>query len=167
MHLPAVSVAQAVSTLCVVVWLGLARAFKGSFWLTAFIDIGGTTLHELAHFTVGLLLRAKPVDVDLWPRREGDSWVLGSVSFAHLTLLNSAFVSMAPLLLFGLGVLFWRYWAVPAFDGHNWVEWFAACYLTAGCVNSGIPSGTDFRVGAISILMYGLLSYAIWRAVQA
>lgn len=165
--MPVISVAQAASSLCVVFWLVVTQAFKHSFWLTALIDVGGTTLHELAHFIVGLLLLAKPVDVDIWPRRKGDNWVLGYVRFNNLTLFNAAFVSMAPLLLlFGLGALFWYYWAVPAFNHHEFIAWLAACYLTAGCINSGIPSSTDFKVGATSLLMYGLLTYAVWHIIR-
>jgi hypothetical protein len=70
----------------------------------------GTLCHELAHFSVGLLLGAEPVGFSIIPRRTGRSWELGSVTFANLRWYNAAPAALAPflVLLVPLGVAWWR-----------------------------------------------------------
>jgi hypothetical protein len=60
--------------------------------MIALLAVIGTSLHEAMHFMVGWLLRAKPVSVNLFPRREGNTRVLGSVGFTCLNIFNSVFV---------------------------------------------------------------------------
>jgi hypothetical protein len=70
----------------------------------------GTLCHELAHFSVGLLLGAEPVGFTIIPRRNGRTWELGSVSFANLRWYNAAPAALAPflVLLVPLAVAWWR-----------------------------------------------------------
>jgi hypothetical protein len=70
----------------------------------------GTLCHELAHFSVGLLLGAEPVGFSIVPRRQGRTWELGSVTFANLRWYNAAPAALAPflVLLVPLGVAWWR-----------------------------------------------------------
>ena len=70
----------------------------------------GTLCHELAHFSVGLLLGAEPVGFSIVPRRTGRTWELGSVSFANLRWYNAAPAALAPLfvLCVPLLVAWWR-----------------------------------------------------------
>jgi hypothetical protein len=70
----------------------------------------GTLCHELAHFSVGLLLGAEPTGFSILPRRHGRVWELGSVTFANLRWYNAAPAALAPLavLLVPVGVAWWR-----------------------------------------------------------
>jgi hypothetical protein len=73
-------------------------------------SVVGTLCHELAHFSVGLLLGAEPVGFTIIPRRNGRTWELGSVSFANLRWYNAAPAALAPflVLLVPLAVAWWR-----------------------------------------------------------
>ena len=70
----------------------------------------GTLCHELAHFSVGLLLGAEPVGFSIIPRRSGRTWELGSVTFANLRWYNAAPAALAPflVLLLPLAAAWWR-----------------------------------------------------------
>jgi hypothetical protein len=70
----------------------------------------GTLCHELAHFSVGLLLGAEPTGLSIIPRRQGRTWELGSVTFANLRWYNAAPAALAPflVLLVPLAVAWWR-----------------------------------------------------------
>jgi hypothetical protein len=70
----------------------------------------GTLCHELAHFSVGLLLGAEPVNFSIIPRRSGRIWELGSVTFANLRWYNAAPAALAPflVLLLPIAVAWWR-----------------------------------------------------------
>ena len=70
----------------------------------------GTLCHELAHFSVGLLLGAEPTGFSIIPRRLGRTWELGSVTFANLRWYNAAPAALAPVLvlLVPLAVAWWR-----------------------------------------------------------
>jgi len=70
----------------------------------------GTLCHELAHFSVGLLLGAEPIGFSIIPRRTGRTWELGSVTFANLRWYNAAPAALAPLLVLALplAVAWWR-----------------------------------------------------------
>ena len=59
----------------------------------------GTLCHELAHFSVGLLLGAEPTGFSIIPRRQGRTWELGSVTFANLRWYNAAPAALAPFLV--------------------------------------------------------------------
>jgi hypothetical protein len=73
-------------------------------------SVAGTVCHELAHFSVGLLLGAEPINFSVIPRRNGRTWELGSVTFANLRWYNAAPAALAPflVLLVPLAVAWWR-----------------------------------------------------------
>lgn len=152
------------SGLLVLAWLGLMRGARSSGWQVAAISLPGTMLHEAAHFVVGLLLCAKPVSVSLFPKRDGDSWILGSVGFSNLTLWNAAFVAFAPLLLVGIAWELFGLWMQPAFSAGQYLSWLLSGYVTACALFSCLPSITDLKVGALSALLYGALGYGLWWA---
>ena len=152
------------SALLVLGWLGLLRLARYSSWSLALFSLFGTALHESLHFLVGLLLGAKPVAVSLWPKRRGQQWVLGSVSFTGLNLLNSAPVAFAPLLLLGLAWLLVQYWLQPALLSGQYLSWGLAGYAVAACLFSCLPSGADIRIGALSAVLWCAIAYGVWRA---
>lgn len=143
-------------------WLVLLRALRHSMYLLALLSFAATLMHEACHWLVGLLLHARPVAVALWPRRQGQHWVLGSVSFRNLHLGNAAWVALAPLALFPLGWLLAQHWLWPAYAAGQYGRWILAGYLVACCAYGGLPSRTDLRLAAGSALLYVLLGWALW-----
>ena len=148
------------------VWLALLRATRYYGGAVALFGLVGTTGHEALHLLIGLMLGARPTSFSILPRRQGDSWVLGSVGFTHLTIWNSAPVAYAPLLLAGIGWLVIRLWMQPAFLAGSYVSWAVAGYVAACCFFSCIPSTTDVKVGFLSSVLYGALGYGLWRVGQ-
>lgn len=128
----------------------------------ALVSLPGTWLHEVAHWVVGIVLGARPVSFSLWPRKDGSSWVLGSVGFERLNIWNAAPVALAPLILFILGAIAFEYLLQTSFDQGRYGLWVALGYPVAACLYSGLPSSTDLKVGAISICMYCSAGYLIW-----
>jgi hypothetical protein len=87
------------SVALVVIFYALLRGVRDTMWRVALLSLPGTIAHELTHLVVGFLVHAKPHGFSIWPRRSGNGWILGSVSFRNIGLLNGAFVAFAPLLL--------------------------------------------------------------------
>lgn len=151
------------SVILVGVWWALLRASRFSGWRMALVLLPGTWLHEVSHWLVGLLLGARPTSFTLWPKREGNTWVLGSVGFTRLTIYNGAFVALAPLLLFALGAAAFQHLLGPAFEAGQYGWWLALGYPTAAALYSGLPSTTDIRVGALSIALYAGTAALLWQ----
>lgn len=150
------------SVALVCLWLLFLRGSRTSGWRIALVSLPGTWLHEVSHWLVGLLLAARPVSFSLWPKKDGNSWVLGSVGFTGLNIWNSAPVALAPLLLFAVGGLVFVQVLQPLFEAGRYGLWLVLGYPVAACLFSGIPSSTDLRVGALSICMYAAACYVIW-----
>lgn len=163
---PFASIGAIPSLLLTAVWFALLRYFRYSGYGIALLSLVGTSGHEAMHFLVGWLLRAKPVSVSLFPKRDGNRWVLGSVGFTGLNIFNSAFVGLAPLLLLGISWGVFEWWLVPAYQGGHLVSWFIAGYVAACALFSSIPSTTDIKIAALSTLMYGAVGYGIWYLVH-
>ncbi|MDD5296520.1 MAG: hypothetical protein PHU46_06360 [Rhodocyclaceae bacterium] len=129
-----------------------------SKWLpiTAILGVPGTMLHELAHWSVGLLTLARPRSITLWPRREGGRFVLGEAGFSFLGFWNGAFVALAPLLLAPLaGLAFLT--AMGAWVRADFVMWTVFGYLAAVLLRASIPSSADMRVAIPSLIFYAVL----------
>ena len=71
--------------LLVIILLHLKNATYKSMFMSALINIPGTMLHELMHFTIGLILNAAPCNFTLIPRRGEHGYVMGSVGFKNIT----------------------------------------------------------------------------------
>ena len=134
-------------------WAFLYR-FRTSMFALAFLALPGTAAHEFAHFSVGCVLRARPQNFSITPRKNGNSWILGSVSFTHISIYNGAFVAMAPLLLFPIAWFLLIYVVIPLFNSDRLVFWFLASYVTSNFLFGCVPSSQDFKVGGPSIKMY-------------
>lgn len=95
-------------------------------------------LHELAHLLAGLIFRAQPTGMSLIPRRAGNLWKLGSVSFNRITAFNAMPVALAPL-----GLVAMAYWIAI-----NWFSWNAPSLST-------------------TLLLYGLLFILLYNALPS
>jgi hypothetical protein len=131
------------AALAFLLWM-VSNAHPFFFVFTA----AGTLCHELAHFSVGLLLGADPTGLTVIPRRKGRVWELGSVTFANLRWYNAAPAALAPLLvlLLPFAVALWRTrpgWQFEPFD-------LALTLVLAPQWLSFWPSPVDWRLAARS-----------------
>jgi len=152
------------SAALVVVFYVFLRSARDTMWRIALLSLPGTIAHELMHLVVGFVLQAGPQGFSLWPRRSADGWMLGSVSFRNIGLLNGAFVALAPLLLLPLAWLGLIYVLVPLWVEGRWGWWLAAGYLAATALFAALPSFQDLRIGGPSLLLYGAAGALLWWA---
>lgn len=127
-----------------------------NIYLAALINMPGTILHEMSHFIVGLLLGAQPTRFNLFPKKNGDAYVMGSVSFRNIRFYNAFPAAMAPLLLLALA------YAVNLYFMHlpsvNLWQYLLFILLETIIIENSVPSPTDFRVAFSSLLgvvLYG------------
>jgi hypothetical protein len=146
-----------------VFWV-LLRCVRSSMWRVALLALPGTFAHELAHFAVGLLLRAQPHGFSVWPRAQGRAWTLGAVSFRNIGLLNGAWVALAPLLLLPIAWLSLTHVLQPLWMQGRWGWYLLVGYLTATALFAALPSFQDFKVGARSLLLYAAMGGLVWLA---
>jgi hypothetical protein len=152
------------SIVLVVIFHVFLRGARDSMWRVALLSLPGTFAHELAHFLVGLILRAKPHGFSIWPRPDGHGWRLGSVSFGNIGLLNGAWVALAPLLLLPLAWLCLIHILLPLWTDGRWGWWLLAGYLTATALFAALPSFQDIALGGRSLLLYVVIGVLGWLA---
>ena len=152
------------SAALVLIFYALLRALRHSMWRIALLLLPGTIAHELTHLVVGFVLHAKPHGFSIWPRRSGNGWMLGSVSFRNIGLLNGAFVAFAPLLLLPLAWLCLIQVLMPLWIDGQWGWWLLAGYLTATALFAALPSFQDIKLGGLSLLLYAVISALVWWA---
>lgn len=129
----------------------------------------GTLAHELTHYLAGLLLGARPVALDVWPRRVGGGrWQLGEVRFARLRWWNKAPVGLAPLALLPLAAgLFWLSLGWPSVSPAG----LALSFLAVQFLVAAWPSRQDLLHVVSALLVLALIVLAIaalrvgWRSL--
>jgi hypothetical protein len=78
-------------------WL-IQHSIKRFVRTWALLTLPATVLHEFAHWLVGYVLVAQPVNFNIWPKRiSNTAWRLGYVGFARLRWWNGGAVALAPL----------------------------------------------------------------------
>lgn len=144
--------------LLVIVLLRLKYNTYSSMWASALVNIPGTLLHELMHFTVGLFLNARPCNFTILPKKAPDgSYVMGSVGFRNITFYNAVPSAMAPLFLLVIGFYINRYYLpVMPLTALNYILYVL---LQTIIIENAMPSGADFRVAGLH--MKGVLLYLI------
>jgi hypothetical protein len=145
----------------VVAGILLLRRSRTAIWKISLLALPGTIAHELSHLVLGILLFARPASFSIWPRREGNAYVLGSVAFRQIGLINGAFVTLAPLLLV-LPAYECLVFAIEAWDTANYPFWALWGFLSANLLFAATPSGTDLRLGFPSIAFYASISVGLW-----
>ncbi|MEM3401612.1 MAG: hypothetical protein QXH08_00075 [Candidatus Hadarchaeales archaeon] len=144
-------------------WLVSAFGARAFFFL---LVSPGVVLHEVAHAVMGLVLGVPISRVTLfWPRKEGDRYVLGSVTHAQSDTLSGFLLAIAPffvgvvassLLLFflvlgGSGSPYsWRNWTEALGPGKlvaNLASWkFYLGWYLLFCVSvTAAPSEVDLE----------------------
>ena len=113
------------------------------------IALPGTIAHELSHFLLGALTFGRPMNFSIIPKRQGSSYVLGSVSLANVRWYNGLFIGLAPFLLLPVALLLikWRVSSHPVMlFAHESIWAYCAANLIHGCV----PSMQDIRIAVVS-----------------
>lgn len=141
--------------LFVLILSALRRASYTGMIAIALINIPGTVLHECAHFVVGFILNARPTSFSLFPHKQGDVYVTGSVGFRNLHFYNALPSAMAPLLLLWFG--YWFNWYF--FSRIHLTIWTYFGYILLQCIiiENALPSSTDFKVALkypLGVLLY-------------
>lgn len=108
-----------------------------------------TLIHELSHLLVALLLSASPRGFSLWPKRNSDTWQLGSVTCSNLRWWNCFPVAMSPVLV-NLPLAWWLH-------GQSATWHKVAAFV---CLAGAIPSWQDLKVSLTSLIGAG-----IWLAI--
>lgn len=149
--------------LLVIVLLKLKYKTYTSIYLSALVNIPGTFLHEMSHFIVGLLLNAHPTRFDLFPKKQGDSYVMGSVSFRNTKFYNALPAALAPLLLLIVGYYFNRWFFLNV--EVTYISYILYILLQTVIIENAVPSSQDFKVAfsyPLGLLLYGaLLVFAV------
>ena len=153
---------MAYSIIILVCWLFILLIAQRQFVHIALLGFPGVILHESMHFIVGLFLFAKPTSVNLIPRRAGNRWQFGSVTFTGLNVLNAAPVAYAPLLLLVIGWHLFHHWLVPLVISHHYLEGIVAGYIIASALFSSAPSPEDIKVGGFSTLFWVAVALSGW-----
>jgi hypothetical protein len=152
------------SVVLVVAFYILLLGARATMWRVAVLSLPGTIAHELAHLIVGFLVHAKPHGFSIWPRSVGNAWMLGSVSFRNIGLLNGAFVALAPLLLLPIAWLCLTQVLMPLWIDGQWGWWLLAGYLTGTALFAALPSFQDIKLGGASLLLYAAIGVLLWWA---
>ena len=133
--------------------------FVGRFgmWPYSLVTFPGTFAHELAHYLVGKILFASPSLPRLIPKRQGDHWVMGSVSFVP-TILNSIPIAFAPLLLCPMGLFF----IDRVMTQSTGLSYVSLAWVAANMLQSCLPSSQDLKVATPSVVFAVVVGIAIW-----
>jgi hypothetical protein len=133
---------------------------SGSFWAILYC-LPFTLMHETAHLTVALLTGGRPSSFSIWPRREGNRWVLGSVS-AVPTVISAAPTALAPL-----GWLVIGYYLLEFWDSRPvWIPEYLIVVILYACTAACTPSWQDLRVAIknpVSLFLWAGILYIVWR----
>ncbi len=135
--------------------------------LISIFSLLGVVLHEMSHFVVGVICRARPCGFNLIPERSPDGgWTMGSVEFGRVTAFNAVPIAFAPLLLLVFAYETFFHWPLlfPSPTLLNTLVLYASMFVLT---YESIPSRQDIRVATNwrSVLLYGLIGCAIifWR----
>lgn len=141
--------------LLVICLLKMKYTTYSNIYLSALVNIPGTFLHEMSHFLVGLFLNAHPTRFNLFPKKQGEYYLMGSVGFRNVHFYNALPSALAPLLLLFVGYYFNRW-----FFTHiqiNYINYVLYVFLQTIIIENSIPSSTDFKVAfsyPLGVLFY-------------
>ena len=123
------------------VWvLGLFAQRLGMVVYSIFA-LPGTVMHESAHYLMALVFAARPTFPSIIPKKENNSWRLGSVNFVP-TVLNVIPVSLAPMLLMPTGILY----AATLLHNAQGLAYLAHAWVTGTVIRASMPSSQDWKV---------------------
>lgn len=129
----------------------------------ALLAFPGVLAHELAHFSVGAVLGARPTTMSLWPKSLGNGrWQLGSVAFSNLKWWSAPWTAMAPLLMAPISLTIAYWWIYPYWAANEFTIAFPALYVCATMFQASWPSTTDFEVALPGLVLIALVVAIFW-----
>ena len=109
------------------------------FWVLAW---PGTVVHELLHFTVGMVLLAQPCNLSIFPKpRTEQGQELGRVDFQNIGWWNALPTGIAPML--GIPIAFIL---MSVFPFTPTLTGFIGAWIIASILSQSWPSRVDFEV---------------------
>lgn len=140
----------------VILLLKMKYATYSNIYMSALVNIPGTFLHEMSHFIVGLIFNACPTRFDLFPKKQGDCYVMGSVGFRNVNFYNAIPSALAPLLLLIIGYYFngWFFLNIKV----TYFSYISYVLLQTIIIENAVPSRQDFKVAfsyPLGFLLYG------------
>lgn len=149
-------------------WFVVRKSRLGRSYLMFILAFPGTVIHELLHFTIGLVTGGHPVGFSVLPKKVEGGYVMGQVSFANINDYNALPISMAPLLAPIVLLLTFPMCIEYIGESEN-VILLSVLYsfvLMSG-INECIPSSADFQIlfsRKVGFILYSLLiGYIIYK----
>lgn len=127
-------------------WFWVSRKASSNIYATSFLNLPFTALHELAHLTVALLTFGKASKLSLMPKKNGEQYVLGSVTIEKANAINAFPIAFAPLTLLFIPIELFHAWF--NFFGNSVIALIGLSFLTAAITQNAMPSKQDLRVAA-------------------
>jgi len=126
-------------------------------WPYSLVTFPGTLSHELLHYLAAKLFLANPTLPDLWPRRNGNNWTMGSITFEP-SFMNRIPIALAPMLLLPGSLL------VVVELMHSATGWMYLFYawVAGNMVHACWPSRQDWKVAAPALVIVVLLGICFW-----
>lgn len=129
---------------------------SGSF-IAILYSLPFTCMHEMSHFLAAFITGGRPSSFNLWPRRSGKGWVLGSVNSVP-TLLSAAPTALAPLGWLVIGYYSMALWNIRPV----WMPESLLVGILYACAAACTPSRQDFIVALthpFSLLLWAAITY--------
>lgn len=128
----------------ILLFFKIRQCFVNSFIGVFIFYFPGIFLHELMHFIIALILKARPRMMSLYPRKKED----GSIELGRVVVRNAAWwnqfpIGMAPLFLIILASFLQRYYFY--FFKFNIASSMLYLYLIVVLIDSAIPSVQDIK----------------------
>jgi hypothetical protein len=144
------------------------RLFSSGSLIAILYCLPFTVMHEMAHLMVALLTGGRPSSFNIWPKRTGGGWVLGSVN-AVPTILSAAPTALAPLGWLVIGYYVIVYWEFrPA-----WMPEYLIVVVLYACSAACTPSWQDIKVAIrnpFSLLLWmgaAFMAKTLWPAMSS
>jgi hypothetical protein len=134
--------------------IGTQLGARLGMWAYCLLVLPGTLAHELTHWGVALLLRARPSLPSLIPSRTSDGWRLGSVTF-HAGPLRAVPIAVAPLVLAPLSLI-WASSVLPGAEVDS--QYLLHAWGASTALGAAMPSRQDWRLAAPAL---GLAAVAL------
>lgn len=121
--------------------------YYGNPYIILIINFLTTSLHEIMHYLIALILGGRPTGFSLIPKKRKIGnlvyWEFGSV-VAYTNRFNAFFIGIAPILNIVVAYFIWKYYFfyikpnILSILFFYFVEWVL--------INNGIPSKQDLKV---------------------
>lgn len=124
----------------------------------AILFLPGTFFHEAAHFLMALFLLVPVGNIELMPKREGDSLKLGSVPIGKTDPIRRMLVGAAPLIFGILAILLGLYFAISRgmLPGGIWIN-LTAIYLIFQIGNTMFMSKKDTEGMWVAVFLFVII----------